>query len=95
MNSLNEQVNAKRVLNNGIVIKHVYEMLDFAEEFKDIKLYWQPIRDNFDYMDYLDYLTMLHDDLLDYFIEVQDLDSTGEVTKKINNFKFSVDSTEE
>lgn len=92
MNSLNEQVNAKRVLNNGIVIKHVYEMLDFAEEFKDIKLYWQPIRDE---LDALDYLTMLHDDLLDYFIEVQDLDSTGEVTKKINNFKFSVDSTEE
>lgn len=92
MPSLAATVNTQRVLNNGIVVKHVYEMLDFTEEFKHILEYKQPYRPD---MDALEYITLLHDDLLEHFIQVEDLDKSGTVKEKIKNFSFSVDSTEE
>lgn len=89
MNTLADRVQAHRVTQGGCVIKHVFEMEEFAEEFADIMPFFKPAQDE---LQALDYIELLHDHLLDYFVTIEELDSTGKVTEKIKNFKFSVDT---
>lgn len=88
MITLAQRLAAHRVTNSGVTIAHVFQMEDFAEEFTHITPFFKPVQDDLDALDYID---LLHDHLLDYFIQVEDLDSTGAVTEKIKNFQFVLD----
>lgn len=88
MTTLAQRVAAHRVTMSGVTIAHVFQMEDLAEEFKDITPFFKPVQDELEALDYID---LLHDHLLDYFIQVEDLDSTGKVKERIKNFQFVLD----
>lgn len=86
MITLSERVQAHRVTNSGVTIAHVFQMEDLAEEFSHIMPFFKPCQDELDALGYID---LLHDHLLDYFIAIEDLDSTGKVTERIKSFVFT------
>lgn len=94
MVTLTERLNVIRgnvdgVTETGVRVSHVYQMLALTEEFLDI-LEFEILSD--EDIEVRDYIDLLHDHLLDYFIQVEDLDSTGKVSERIKNFVF-VDKT--
>lgn len=86
MITLSARVQAHRVTNSGVTVAHVFQMEDLAEEFAHIIPFFKPCQDALDALDYID---LLHDHLLDYFVAVEDLDSTGKVSERIKNFVFT------